>query len=208
MKDTVAEFTPLPQAITTPDKVESSRLGTLMFQNGYPTRETAATLADELDYLHGVEAFMNSVQGVSMVALQKGFQQAGAGDNEVLLFEKLMDSRSIFLTANADTCYFVGFVNLSDGPMVVETPPGALGCFDDTWFRWIIDFGLPGPDRGQGGKYLMVPPGYDGLLPESGYHIGHSRTNRILYLGRAFLVDNDPKPANDLIKERMKIYAY
>ncbi len=201
-------YEPMPREITTPDEVDSPKLGTLGFQDGYPTPETASKLADELDYLHGVEAFMNSIQGVSVYALRRGFQETGAQDNEVLLFEALMDANSLFLTANADTCYFVGIVNLSDGPMVVETPPDALGIFNDMWFRWIIDFGLPGPDRGQGGKYLLVPPGYDGLLPEDGYYVGHSRTNHVLLLGRAFLVDNDPKPANDLIKERTKIYAY
>ena len=56
--------------------------------------------------------------------------------------------------------------------MVVETPPETLGMIDDMWFRWVIDFGLPGPDRGQGGNYLIVPPGYDGPLPDSGYYVG------------------------------------
>ena len=83
-----------------------------------------------------------------------------------------------------------------------------LEHFDDMWFRWIIDAGFPGPDRGEGGKYLIVPPGYDGTLPEGGYFIGHSRTMRVVYFGRAFMVDNDPKPAADLIKKTMKIYPY
>ena len=83
-------------------------------------------------------------------------------DNEILIFSELMGSESVFLTANADTVYFLGFVDLTSGPMVVETPPQALGVFDDMWWRWIIDFGLPGPDRGEGGRFLLVPPGYDG----------------------------------------------
>lgn len=58
-----------------------------------------------------------------------------------------MDSESLFLTANADTAYYLGFIDLADGPMVLETPPGALGTIDDMWFRWIIDFGRPSPDR-------------------------------------------------------------
>ena len=71
--------------------------------------------------------------------------------------------------------------------MVVETPPQALGVFDDMWWRWIIDFGLPGPDRGEGGRFLLVGPGYDGPLPDSGYHVGHSRTTRAFLLGRSFM---------------------
>ena len=61
-----------------------------------------------------------------------------------------------------------------DGPLVLETPSDTLGLFDDMWFRWITDFGLPGADRGQGGTYLLVPPGYDGPLPEGGCYVRHS----------------------------------
>ena len=92
--------------------------------------------------------------------------------------------------------------------MVVETPPMALGTFDDMWFQWIIDFGMPGPDRGAGGKFLLVPPGYDGPLPEGGFYVAHSRTNRALMLCRSFLEDNDPAPTVATIKSTLKIYPY
>ena len=119
-----------------------------------------------------------------------------------------MDSSSRFLTANADTVYYISMVDLTDGPMVVETPPMALGTFDDMWFHWIIDFGMPGPDRGAGGKFLLVPPGYDGPLPEGGFYVAHSRTNRALMLGRSFIQDNDPAPTVATIKSTLKIYPY
>ena len=70
--------TPIPASIKTPDRVES-KIGTLQFRDGYPTAETAAKIRDELDYLHGVEAFMNSIQGVSMYALRKGFAEVAKG---------------------------------------------------------------------------------------------------------------------------------
>jgi hypothetical protein len=92
--------------------------------------------------------------------------------------------------------------------MVVETPPGALGTFDDRWFRWVIDFGVPGPDRGEGGRYLLVGPGYEGALPDSGYHVARSRTTRVLLLGRSFLQDDDPASTVDLIKRTLKLYPY
>jgi hypothetical protein len=76
------------------------------------------------------------------------------------------------------------------------------------WFGWVIDIGAPGPDRGEGGKYLIVPPGYDGPLPDSGFFVGHSKTTHALYAVRAFMVDNDPRPAVDLIKKNLKIYPY
>ncbi len=84
--------------------------------------------------------------------------------------------------------------------MVFEVPPKLLGTLDDMWFRWVTDVGLPGPDRGAGGKYLILPPGYDGPVPEGGYFVARSRTTRVLILARAFLENNDPKPAASLIK--------
>jgi hypothetical protein len=119
-----------------------------------------------------------------------------------------MDASSLFLTANADTVYYMSVVDLAKGPMVIEQPPRGLGTINDMWFSWIIDTGFPGPDRGLGGKYLIVPPGYEGPLPEGGYFIAHSKTERALYAARSFLVDNDPKPAVANIKANMKIYPY
>ena len=94
--------TKIPEFLTTPDKVES-RIGSLEFNDGYPTGEAAAKIRDELDYLHGVEAFMNSIQGVSTYALRKGLMDIGVKENEFIIYSKLMDSKSLFLTANADT---------------------------------------------------------------------------------------------------------
>jgi hypothetical protein len=197
-------------SISTPEKVETG-IGTFEFTDGYPTRDTAAHLRDHLDYLHGVEAFMNTIQGVSTYAIREGFLRAGIADGDVAIFSELMDAASLFLTANADTVYFWTFLDLSKGPLVIETPAETLGCIDDMWFRWISDFGLPGPDRGQGGAYLIVPSGYDGPLPEGGYYVCHSRTNHFTFIGRAFINENpghDPKPTADRIKAQLKIYPY
>jgi hypothetical protein len=82
------------------------------------------------------------------------------------------------LTGNADTVYFFAFLDLSQGPVVVEVPPECLGAVNDMWLRWVTDVGVPGPDRGAGGAYLLVPPGYTGLLPEGGTFIARSPTHR------------------------------
>jgi hypothetical protein len=202
--------TPVPTEITTPSKVETA-IGNLEFTDGYPTRETAEKLRDHLDYLHGVETFMNTISGVSVFAIRKGFQDAGIADGDVLICSGLLSSRGIFLTANADTVYFWSFHDLSQGPLVFETPSDTLGLFNDIWFRWISDFGLPGADRGQGGTYLLVGPDYDGPLPEGGCYIRHSRTNHVTLIGRAFINENpgmDPAPTAARIKEQLKIYPY
>jgi len=202
--------TPVPVSVTTAEKVES-RMGTLEFNDGYPMGDTAAQMRDHLDYLHGVDTFMNTISGVSVFAIRKGFQDAGVAEGDVLITSKLMDSRSLFLTANADTVYFWSFHDLSQGPLVFETPSETLGLFNDIWFRWISDFGLPGADRGQGGTYLLVGPEYDGPLPEGGYYVRRSRTNHVTLIGRAFINENpgdDPAPTVDRIKKQLKIYPY
>jgi hypothetical protein len=203
----------VPTSITTPDTVESSRLGTLEFNDGAPTPDTAERLYDHLDFVRGVDAYLNSLQGASLVAVRRGFQSVGVEDNQVLIFPELMDSASLFLTANSDTVYFWTFIDLTPGPMVLDVPvmpaPSAiLGTVDDMWFRWVTDVGLPGPDRGEGGKYLLVGPGYDGPLPDSGFHVSHVRTTRATMIGRAFMIDNDPAPAVEAVKAGFRIYPY
>ncbi len=194
-------------SLSTPDKVES-RIGTLEFKDGAPTVETAQKVRDTLDFTRALSVYNNSFRGASAYALGKGFQSIGAEDNSALIFSELMDAKSLFLTANADTVYYIAVVNLSKGPMVIEQPPKGLGTINDMWFSWIIDIGFPGPDRGEGGKYLVVPPGYDGPLPEGGFFIAKSKTTRVLYAARSFLVDNDPKPTVEMIKKYLKIYPY
>ena len=189
------------------DQLET-RLGTMTFVDGAPTPETVENVFDQLDLLHAVNAFTNGYQVASTYALRQGFLSAGVADNTVLMFD-VMSSESLFLTANADTVYYLSFIDLSSGPMVVETAPESIGIFDDMAFNWMIDFGFPGPDRGAGGRFLLLPPGYAGGLPDSGFHVSReSRTDHALMLGRAFMKDSDPKPIVDLIRQRLKIYPY
>ena len=200
------------KSLSTPDTVES-RLGLLQFDDGAPSEQTAALLYDHLDFVHGVEAFLGALPGASLAAVRRGFLSMGIDDNSFSLFSELMDSASVFLTANCDTVYFWGFVDLTDGPMVIDVPSidapsGILGTVDDMWFRWVTDLGLPGPDRGQGGRYLMVGPGYDGPLPDSGFHVSHVRTTRVTVIGRAFMVDNDPKIPVEAIREGFRVSRY
>lgn len=195
------------QSLGTPDKVET-RIGTLDFKDGAPTVETTQKVYDTLDFTRALNVFNNSFRGASAYAIAKGFKDIGAEYNTCVIFSELMDAKSLFLTGNADTIYYLAVVDLSKGPMVIEQPPKGLGTINDMWFSWIIDIGFPGPDRGEGGKYLIVPPGYDGPLPDGGFYVARSRTTRVLYAARSFLVDNDPKPAVELIKKTMKIYPY
>jgi hypothetical protein len=92
--------------------------------------------------------------------------------------------------------------------MVIEQPTDGVGAINDMWFQWVIDVGKPGPDRGLGGKYLIVGPDYDGPLPEGGYFVAHSKTNRVLYACAPIAGGDDPKPAVENVKANLKIYPY
>jgi hypothetical protein len=81
-------------------------------------------------------------------------------NSSVALFESLMDAKSLFLTANTESVYLVGWLDLKDGPMVIESPPNVLGFVDDFWFHFVTDMGNAGRDQGKGGKYLILPPDY------------------------------------------------
>ena len=195
------------KSLSAPGTVET-RAGKLEFHDGVPTEETARQVYDTLDFTRALNVYNNSFRGASALALVKGFQEIGAKPGDVVIFSELMDSASLFLTANADTVYYMAGLNLSQGPVVIEQPSGGIGTINDMWFSWIIDIGAPGPDRGLGGKYLIVGPDYRGPLPEGGYFIAHAKTNVALYASRANLVGNDPKPAVENIKRTMKIYPY
>jgi hypothetical protein len=195
------------RSLGAPDTIETS-FGTLGFKDGVPTAESAQKVYDTLDFTRALDVYNNSFRGASALAIAKGFETIGAKPGDVVIFSELMDSSSLFLTANADTIYYLTVLDLSKGPIVLEQPSHALGTINDMWFSWIIDIGWPGPDRGLGGKYLIVGPDYDGPLPEGGFFIAHSKTDLALYAARAYLVDNDPKPAAENVKKNLRIYPY
>ncbi|WP_256702278.1 DUF1254 domain-containing protein [Burkholderia sp. SRS-W-2-2016] len=197
--------TPIPPQITTPPAVDT-RIGKLSYFDGVPTAQTADLVYDNLVFMRAVEAFLNGIPGASMAALRAGLREAGATGSTVGVFESLADSRSLFLTANSETVYFFNWMDLKDGPVVVETPPNILGVVDDFWFRYVTDMGNAGPDKGRGGKYLFVPPGYTGALPASGYFVVRSPTYGNLLFGRAFMKNGDPRPGVAALKAGLRVY--
>jgi hypothetical protein len=154
----------VPEDIMTPDKVET-RIGTLDFYDGVPTEETVTKVYDNLDFLRGVDVFLNFIPACSIEGMRRGNKSLGVEDyNEVLLMDTLMDSKPLFLTGNTDTVYASSFFDLSKtGPIVLEIPKGAgPGTINDAFFRFVVDMGAPGPDRKQGGTYIILPPEYTG----------------------------------------------
>jgi hypothetical protein len=204
----------IPEKIMTPDTVDS-RIGTLKFVDGVPTVETAQKVYDNLDFMRGVEVFLNLMPAASIEGLRLGSHELGATkSNQALIFDQLADSNPLLLTANTDTVYCFAFLDLqTDGPTVVEIPPGTgPGTVDDAFFRFVIDMGAPGPDRGQGGKYLIVPADYKGALPKDKkdggeYFIARSPSYVNLVVLRGFLENGKPDAASKKFRDGMKIYS-
>jgi hypothetical protein len=211
--------TKIPESIMTPDTVET-RIGTLKFFDGIPTKETSALVYNNLDFLRGVEAFLNGIPAASIEGMRLGAVSLGAtNSNQVVYFPELMDSTPLFLTGNTSTVYAINMLDLEkDGPTVVEIPAGAgPGTVNDAYFRFVIDMGAPGPDKGRGGKYLILPPDYEGDLegPIGGkeqvingekYFVAKSTSYVNLIALRGFLVDGKPDTAAKMWREGLKIY--
>lgn len=195
----------IPPEVTTPDKVETS-IGTLKLFDGVPTDETVKTVYDNLDRQRGVEAFLNCMPGVSLFGLREGPRSLGQKkSNQVVIFDKLMSSESLFLTANTSTMYAFPFLDLkTDGPTVIELPAGMLGALNDMWFRYIGDLGPAGPDKGKGGKFLVLPPGYKGDVPD-GYFAMKYRTYGVWIFLRGSIAEGIEAGAKN-IKNNLKIY--
>ncbi len=204
--------TELPDSITTPDSVDTS-LGKLTYRDGVPTGATVETLYDYLDRSRAVDVMLNTMPTMSAYALREGQRAAGCADaaHQICIFDTLMDSTSLFLTGNTSTMYAIGFLDLGrDGPTVIELPPGMLGVLDDMAFEYMTDLGAAGPDKGKGGKYLVLPPGYDGDVPD-GYFVVKSNTSGVWnfmrgYLDNSLPIDKAIFTASRNIRDNLKVY--
>jgi hypothetical protein len=144
--------TDIPVDITTPDSVETP-LGTLKLFDGFPDDATTQKVYDNLDFQRGVQAFLNAMPGAAVTAFRPALRKYGGVDGGVIIFEEMMDSKALWLTANTTVVYYMSWLDTKNGPVVMETPPNTLGLVDDHWFRYVCDFGNADPDKGKGGKF-------------------------------------------------------
>ena len=193
------------ESISIPDKVETS-IGSLDFFDGVPSDATIDKLYDNLDRMRGVEVYLDNVGGVSIQSVLDAFAKEGAdASNKVALFGGLMNSKTLVVTANTSTLYAYAGTDLAkDGPTVIEIPAGMLGFLDDAWQRFVGNMGATGPDKGKGGKYLVLPPNYDGNVPE-GYFLLKPKTNRNFLFLRGSTAKGLEAAANNM-KDGIKIY--
>jgi hypothetical protein len=219
--------TDIPTKILTPNHVDS-RIGDLEFYDGMPTSSTLDKLYDNLDFMRGVEVFLNFIPATSIEGMRMGMLELGLDDyNKVVVMEDLMDAKSLFLTGNASTVYASAILDLErDGATVVEVPSGAgPGTVNDAFFRFVVDMGAPGPDRMKGGMYIILPPDYEGDLKPTPNTFKDNSPVKVEVAGkmqdvwiaqspsytnwlilRGFLVDEKPDAATKMWHEGLKIY--
>ncbi len=197
----------VPDSVLTPDKVETKSLGTLEFFDGMPNPDTVAKIYNNLDLIRGVSAFIDGMPLASMYGLLKGYREVGVAPNEVAIHSGLMDARSIWLTPNTTTIYIVAQVDVSNGPVVIEAPAGVLGILDDAAFDYVTNIGATGPDKGKGGRYLILPPEYKEPVPDGYFTFRSKSYDHWLILRASLGKEGDTKGPTKAVKDTMNIYA-
>jgi outer membrane protein OmpA-like peptidoglycan-associated protein len=197
----------VPENVWTPDVVETETLGTLEFFDGMPNKETVAKAFDNLDLLRSTTAFLDGMKIASLRGLLMGYASVGMKPNEVGIQSGLMDARSIWLTPNTTTIYVASHVDTSGGPIVIDAPAGMLGILDDAAFDYVTDIGALGPDKSEGGKYLILPPDYDGEIPEGYFTFKSKSFDHWLILRSSPDADGKTEGPVAKIKETLNIYS-
>src|SRR6476619_5048536 len=180
-----------------------TRIGSLEFThdfaNGYPTDDSVEKLYNERDFQRACQAYLWSLPAVSFTAWQRGItKQLGAKNGQIVSILSLEARRGI-LTANATTPYYLGFADLSAGPLIMVIPPsGVQGGISDAWQRTI-------PGTESPGRYLVLAPGQKAPDNVAGYSVRQSATFNI-FLG-ARLTDPDPEKAKQALAQ-LQMYPY
>jgi hypothetical protein len=186
-----------------PPETINTRLGPLGFThdfaNGYPTDETVTKLYDERDFQRACQAYLWSLPAVSFTAWQRGINETLGAKNGQIVSILSLEARRGILTANATTPYYLGFADLSDGPLVMVMPEqGVQGGISDAWQRTI-------PGTESPGTYLVLAPGQKVPDDVAGYTVRQS-PNFNIFLG-ARLTDADPERAKAALA-KIQMYPY
>ena len=167
-------------------------------------RKPAQRARDDADFQRAIIAYRFWYPTVSTEGIFNGARSAGIQDGKAISIAAA-GPKQVAFTANSDTPYGFGALDLANGPTVIELAPGALiGLVNDHHQSWIMDMGLPGPDAGKGGKHLVLPPGYKGKIP-AGYYIGQSQSVKALVAIRAMPAGGNVAGAMDALRS-IKIY--
>jgi hypothetical protein len=200
------------------DRYES--LANSPFVNGNLGAGDVEKLKNEMTFQRATQLYLWALPSLNMYGMKEGSEaKFGKGYNVLPIFKDRLDAKTLITTPNSDVIYALGYLDLrEDGPMVIEAPPGLQGIIDDFRQRpipsvgeidgkmWSGDVGLPGPDRGKGGKYLILPPDFKGDIPKDDYYVFKSQTYGVFVFWRGFF--KDPKQLEEPVKvmEQTKIY--
>lgn len=196
--------TPIAPGVATPDRLETS-IGPLNLIDGFPKPDTVEKIYDNLDRSRALQAYLLAIPIVNQAGMRDSLRRFGPANTTNVIWENLVDPRTVELTANDNTVYSFIWLDTRKGPLVVKVPPRVLGAVNDFWYRWVADIGITGADKGAGGKYLFLPPGYQGAIPQ-GYQVVRPKTYGNWLFFRSFLVDGSPRPGVESVKANLKIY--
>ena len=160
--------------------IVESRLGRIELKNGYPTTATAKKIYGDIDFQRACQGYLWALPLMAMQEWQREQRETfRAGNLDFVDYLTFTDKLGL-LTANATTPYVIAFPNMKDtGPLVLEVPPGpTAGGVLDFWQRPLSDTGQTGPDKGAGGRYLVLGPTDPDLKPK-GYFVARSPTVNI-----------------------------
>jgi hypothetical protein len=166
-----------------------------LYDGNWPSDAEAQELLDELYYQRAIHAYMTMLPALNTIGMRDGSEaEFGAGYNVLPIWKDRMNAVTWVPTPNADVIYSMGYLDLKEtGPLVVAAPPDVIGMFTDFFQRTITDVGAVGPDRARGGLYLLLPPGYQGHVPD-GYFAFESSTYNVFLFFRTVLVPGDDGP--------------
>jgi hypothetical protein len=157
--------TPFAPGVAVPDKIESS-IGTLNLNYGYPSADTVEKIYDNLDRSRALQAYLLAIPIVNQAGMRDSIRKFGPDNQTDVIWEDLVDPRTVELTANDNTIYNFIWIDTSQGAAGPRDSARGAGWRSMTsGTSWVADVGITGEDRGKGGKYLVLPPGYKGDMP-------------------------------------------
>jgi hypothetical protein len=181
-------------------------IGDLVLENGYPAPATSARLYDTMDFHRATQAYIWALPAVSLKTLYDAQAKTlGTKNGDVLLYRTLKDKAGM-LTPNMTTLYAFSFWDMAtEGPLVIEVPKGATaGGVLDIWQQPLCDMGQTGPDKGEGGKYLIIPINHPPIdAPD--HRIFRSQSNQLWWGTRG--LDPDPAVAEATVR-RHRLYSW
>ncbi len=113
--------TPIAPGVAVPDKIESS-IGTLNLTYGYPSADTVEKIYDNLDRSRALQAYLMAIPIVNQAGMRDSIRQFGPDNQTDVIWEDLVDPRTVELTANDNTIYNFVWVDTHKGPLVARSP--------------------------------------------------------------------------------------